>query len=419
MTTTDVTVADLFAPSTRVDPYPVLRALRESAALHTTPRGLQLVTRYADCATILHDPHFGHGYGEGLNTLRPTVDPDEVFGSFLRMDPPDHTRLRRLVAKAFTPKTVAALRPRMQQLTDAVVDRLLADGGIDLVAELSFPLPLTIICEMLGVPVADHPQFLVWSAAIARGQDPDELLTDDEIAARATAMREFAAYFRAHIADRRAAPTEDLVSVLAAVEEGGDTLTERELLDTCVLLLVAGHETTANLLSNSVLALLRHPEQAALLRMCPELLPSAVDELVRYDPPVQVGLRVTLAEHEVAGHLFRRGEAALILFGSAHRDSAAFADPDRLDITRFAGRPAAGRHIAFGTGIHFCIGAHLARLEDEVVLGTLLRRTPSLRLAPGTLDYRPHVSLRGPRELPVRVGGYRGGAAVSRPPRVC
>jgi len=408
MTSTDVTVADFFAPATRVNPYPVLRALRESAALHATPQGLQLVTRYADCATILHDPHFGHGYGEGLNTLRPTVDPDEVFGSFLRMDPPDHTRLRRLVAKAFTPKTVAALRPRMQAITDAVVDRLLADGGIDLVAELSFPLPLTIICEMLGVPAADHLQFLIWSAAIARGQDPDEMLTDEEIAARATAMREFAAYFRAYVARRRAIPTDDLVSVLAAVEEGGDTLTERELLDICVLLLVAGHETTANLLSNSVLALLRHPEQAELLRTRPDLLPIAIDELVRYDPPVQVSLRVTLADQEVAGHLFRRGEAALILHGSAHRDETVFANPDELNVTRFAGQPAATRHIAFGTGIHFCIGAHLARLEDEVVLETLLRRAPSLQLAPRAhagVDYHPHIALRGPRELPVQVGG--------------
>jgi cytochrome P450 len=408
MTSIDVTVADFFTPAARANPYPIANALRESAALHATPQGLQLVTRYADCAAIMYDPHFGHGYGEGLNTLRPTVDPDEVFGSFLRMDPPDHTRLRRLVVKTFNQKTVLALRPRMQAIVDAFIDRLLADGGIDLVSELSFPLPLTIISELLGVPAADHPQFLIWSAAIARGQDPDELLTDEEIAARATALREFADYFGAYIARRRAAPQGDLVSALAAVEEEGDMLTERELLDICVLLLVAGHETTANLLSGSVLNLLRHPEQAELLRTRPDLLPHAIDEFVRYDPPVQMSLRVTLADHEVAGHLFRRGEAALILHASAHRDPAAFANPDELNVTRFTGQPAATRHIAFGTGIHYCIGANLARLEDEVLVGTLLRRVPSLQLAPKAragVDYHPHVALRGPRELLVQVGG--------------
>lgn len=407
MTRTDVTIADYFTPAARTNPYAIAKALRESAPFHATPQGLQLVTRYADCATILHDPHFGHGYGEGLNTLRPTVDPDEVFGSFLRMDPPDHTRLRRLVVKAFNHKAVMALRPRIQAITDAFVDRLLADGGADLVSELSYPLPLTIVSEMLGAPAADHPQFLRWSAAIARGQDPDELLTDEEIAARATALREFAAYFRAYIARKRAEPAVDLVSQLAAVEEEGDALTERELLDICVVLLVAGHETTANLLSNSVLNLLLHPEQAELLRARPELLPDAVDELVRYDPPVQMSLRVTLADQEVSGHRFRRGEAALILHASAHRDPSAFPRPDELDVTRFAGQPAASRHVAFGTGIHYCIGANLARLEGEVVIGTLLRRVPSLELAPSAragVRYQPHVALRGPRELPVRVG---------------
>ena len=407
MTTTEFTIADFLNPVARANPYPIANALRESAALHATPLGLQLVTRYADCATILYDPHFGHGYGEGLNTLRPTVDPDEVFGSFLRMDPPDHTRLRRLVAKAFNHKTVAAWRPRMQAITDAFVDRLLADGGIDLVPELSFPLPLTIISEMLGVPASDHEQFLVWSAAIARGQDPDELLSAQEIAARATALREFAAYFRAYIARRRAAPAGDLVSELAAVMDGGDTLTERELIDMCTLLVAAGHETTANLLSNSMLALLRHPEQAKLLQARPDLVPDAIDELVRYDPPVQMSLRVTLAEHEVAGHRFRRGEAALILHASAHRDPAAFANPEELDVTRFVGQSAATRHVAFGTGMHYCIGANLARLEGEVVVGTLLRRVPSLELAPAAraaVAYHPHVAVRGPAELPVQVG---------------
>lgn len=407
MTRTDVTIADFFTPAARANPYPIANALRESAAFHATPQGLQLVTRYADCAAILYDPHFGHGYGEGINTLRPTVDPDEVFGSFLRMDDPDHLRLRLLVAKAFTQRTVLALRPRIQAITDAFVDRLLAEGELDLVSELSFPLPLTIVCEMLGVPSADHPQFLVWSAAIARGQDPDELLTDEEIAARATALREFAAYFRAYIARRRAAPAGDLVSELAAVVDGGDRLTERELIDMCTLLVAAGHETTANLLSNSVLNLLLKPDQAELLRARPDLLPDAVDELVRYDPPVQMSLRVTLADHEVSGHQFRRGEAALILHASAHRDPTAFADPEELNVTRFTGQPAATRHVAFGTGIHYCIGANLARLEDEVVVGTLLRRVPSLRLAKQAragVDYLPHVALRGPRELRVRVG---------------
>lgn len=396
-----VTAADLFTAVTRADPYAVLGALRAAAPFHPTPKGLQLVTRFADCATILGDPHFGHGYGEGINTLRPTVDPAEVFGSFLGMDPPDHTRLRKLVATAFTPRMIAGLRPRAQELADAAVERLLADGGLDLVTDLAFPLPLTLICEMLGVPAVDHQLFLGWSAAIARGQDPDELLSAAEIAARAAAMREFAAYFAAHIAQRRRAPQDDLVSRLAAVEQDGDVLSERELLDCCVLLLVAGHETTANLISNSMLALLRHPAQAALLRADPALVPAAVDELVRYDPPVQIGLRVTLADQEVSGHRFRRGDAALILFGSAHRDPAAFERPDELDVRRFVGRPAAGRHIAFGTGIHFCIGAHLARMEDEVVVGTLLRRVPGLRLATDQVGYRPNVSLRGPHALPV------------------
>jgi hypothetical protein len=398
---------DIFDPALRADPYSGFRKLRETAPIYRTPGGLFVLTRFADCATVLDDHRWGHGYAEGLNPLRPGVNPDDVFGAFLRMDPPDHTRLRRLVSKAFTPKVIATLRQRIAELSGSMVGDLIASGGGDVVAALAYPLPLTIICEMLGVPPEDEDLFRDWSSALARGTDPDELLTQQEIAARAAALTGFAEYFRGHVASRRANPTDDLVSQLAAVEENGDVLTEREMLDTCVLLLAAGHETTANLISNGVLALARNPDQADLLRAQPDLMPAAVEEILRYDAPVQIALRVALRDCQLDGREFHRSEAVMLLLGAANRDPAAFADPERFDVARFTEGAGAGasakRHLAFGFGIHFCLGAYLARLEAEMVLGALLGRTTAVTLAADPPPYRPHLGLRGVASLPVQL----------------
>jgi unspecific monooxygenase len=310
------------------------------------------------------------------------------------MDPPDHTRLRRLVSKAFTARLIERLRPRIEQ----VVQELLADasGEVDLIRALAYPLPVILISELLGVPAQDRDRFKGWSDALARGLDPDFLLPAADIAERDQARLEFAAYFQELSALRRSDPRDDLLSALVAVSDGGDALTEQELLATCILLLVAGHETTVNLIGNGALALLRHPDQLAWLRTHPEAVPAAIEELLRYDPPVQLTLRTALQDTELAGATIKRGELVLLLTGAANRDPTVFEDPDRLDLQR-----AASGHLSFGLGIHFCLGAPLARLEGEIALAALLRR--DITLAGGDLAYRDNLVLRGLARLPVIV----------------
>ncbi|AEH10200.1 MULTISPECIES: cytochrome P450 [Protofrankia] len=401
---------DGFHPMYRENPYPSYRRARAAGAFcpfQLGPVPVHIATRYEAASAILQSPDWGHGYRDGISPFRPNVKAEDVAGSFLAMDPPDHTRLRALVGKAFTPRMVARLAQSIDALVRKLVDAGAEQGELDVVGGLARPVSMAVMCELIGIPQQDSATFGDWGRAIARGTDPDFTLTAEDIENRHAASEAFAAYFRDLIAFRRARPAEDLVSGLAAVEERGDVLTERELLGVLSLLWVAGVETTVNLIGNGVLALLRHPEQQRLLRDRPELAASAVDEMLRYDPPVHFTIRVALADITVSGHRFRRGDGVVVLMASAGRDESVFPDADTFDITRYAGATPARRHLGFGLGPHYCLGAPLARMEAEAEITELLRRTPELRLANDNLSCLTSLAHRGVSALPLALDGRR------------
>jgi len=402
MTDTEVTPTfDPFDPVFRTDPYPVYKRLREENPVHPGPIGGLVLTRHADCLRVLRHPAASSDErnGELFKALDAAGEIDHDLSDnrpFLFLDPPDHTRLRRLVSKAFTPRTVERLRPRVQALVDELLDAVVPTGSIELIEDLAYPLPVQVISEMLGVPPEDHERFKGWSKDLARGLDPDFILPPDVLEQRNRAVEAFSEYFLELIAERRRSPRDDLLSALVAAEDEGDRLTEQELLSTCTLLLVAGHETTVNLIANGTLALLRHPDQLERLRDDPSVSRSAVEELLRYDPPVQLTGRVALEDIELGDATVEAGTFALLLLASANRDPDAFPDPDRVDLGR-----TDNHHLAFGFGTHFCLGAPLARLEGEIALTTLVRRCPDLALATDELRYKENLILRGLEALPI------------------
>jgi pimeloyl-[acyl-carrier protein] synthase len=385
-------------PEFVADPYPTYHRLRAEDPVHHSPLGFWVLTRYADVIAMLRDPRlvkepiaafvaqrFGMAVPPGLGL------------SMLDRDPPDHTRLRGLVSKAFTPKALENLRPHIQQIVDGLLAQVEARGEMDLIEEFAYPLPVRVICEMLGVPVADHERFKQWGLDIARGLDAIMLPPDSEVAKRSMAGRHaLSDYFRGLIAERRAAPQDDMLSALIAAEEAGDKLNNDELLATCILLLVAGHETTVNLIGNGTLALLRHPEQLRRLREQPGMIGTAVEELLRYDGPVQRTARIPSEDVKIGGQVIPKGEMVMPFLGAADRDPTQFPDPDRLDIGR-----TDNRHIAFGMGIHFCLGAPLARMEGQIAINTLVQRMPKLALATDKPEFRQSLTLRGLSTLPV------------------
>ena len=400
-----LSVVHLLEPALLADPYPFYHRLRVEAPVHWDEEmGYWVVTRYADVVAALRDPR--------LSAARtaPSVDawlpPElhEALGPVVRaimrqmlfLDPPDHTRLRGLVNKAFTPRTVEAMRAHIQQIVDGLLDRMQADGRteMDVIAELAYPLPAIVIAEMLGVPPEDRDQFLLWSNDF--GLILDDTTTGEDSMRAMYGVAAFIAYFRRIIEDRRAAPRDDVLGSLITAEEAGDRLSTDELLGNCILLLAAGHGTTTHLIGNGLLALLRHSEQREMFRADPALGPSAVTELLRYDAPVQSTGRLVTQDLELAGILLRAGQHVTLRLGAANRDPAQFPDPDRLDLTR-----RDTRHVAFGYGIHFCVGAPLARLEGEIAFNTILRRLPGLRLVHESLAWDPGVVFRGLSSLPV------------------
>lgn len=388
-----------FNPEHRPDPYPQFRALREATPLYRLPVGAYLVTRYHDCATALSEPRWGRADRRGVNPFAPEVEREHL--PFLFLDPPDHTRLRGLVSKVFTTRMIAGLRPLIERTVAELLDTMLVEGETDLIESFAYPLPLRVICGMLGVPPEDRPLFGGWSSALARGLDPGPLLSPEEIDARARAMRDGKAYFRDLIAKRRAQPGDDLVSALVAAEQQGDVCTESELLNTLTLLLSAGFETTVSLIANGTLALIRNPDQLALWRETPDIAAHAVEELARYEPPVQIVARVAQDPLQLSGHTFDDGDGVVLLLASANRDPEVFDNPERLDLTRYT-RPAPV-HLSFAKGIHFCLGAALARVEAEIALDQLTRRAPHLALGTDRLTYLPNISIRRMRALPVRL----------------
>ena len=388
---------DFADPAFRRDPYAAYRRLRGVAAVLRVPGGPVLLSTHAGCTALLRDLRFGHGEGEDLD---PAMADEPAVAALRRMmlvrDPPEHTRLRGLVSKAFTGRRMEALRPRIEAIVDALIDDVIDAGGMDVMRDFARKLPVIVICDMLGIPEGDRAPFLSDNTLRGRLLDPVPI-TRAELDQANAAQLATQAYFTGLFAYRRANPGDDLTTALLAAREADDALSDEEALANIGLLFVAGHETTANLIGNGLLALHRHPDQLARLRADTSLMVNAVEELLRYDSPVQLTGRRALVDHEILGHPVRRGEQVIALLGAANRDPAAYAgDPETVDVAR----PGV-RSISFGGGIHHCLGAQLARIEGEIAFRRLLARLPGLRLtAPEPVEWKPTITLRGPVALP-------------------
>lgn len=396
---------DLFSPSFKANPYPTYAQLRSTAPIYRVVlpdgRGVWLVTRYEDVAAVLKDERFVKDWRSALTPEQLTQVPPipEVMKplsrNMLDTDPPDHTRLRALVSKAFTPRLVERMRPRIQAIADALLDAVQDKGEMDLIDDYAFPLPITVIAELLGVSAEDRNKFREWSDAAVSGNATQEYVEKILI----PHMQAFTDYLRVMFEEKRTNPKDDLISALVQAEEAGDKLSEDELLGMVFLLLVAGHETTVNLIGNGMLALLQHPDQLQKLRNDPSLIKPAVEELLRYDGPVETSTE-RFAREDVAidETVIPKGEMVMVVIAAADHDPERFPDPEALDITR-----TDNKHLAFGKGIHFCLGAPLARMEGQIAINTLLRRMPNLRLkdSPESLTWRPGLVLRGLKGLPV------------------
>lgn len=405
MAPTAPSLQTLFDPAQRADPYPEYAGWREQTPIAEPAPRVFVLTRHADCAAVLRDNRFGHAESQATPLHERGRQDDALLDedgtparSFLIRNPPDHTRLRKLVAKAFTRPMVAKLAPRIEAITARLLDEALAaQRPVDLIDALAYPLPVAVISELLAIPEADRERFVGWSHAMARGLDPDFALPPETRDAQQRARAEFAEYVRTLAEHRSIEPGTDLLSALVGVRDSGDTLTEAELISTCILLLVAGHETTVNLIGNGTLALLRHPEQLRRLQADPTLADDGIEELLRYDSPVQLTMRSALRDADVRGVPVPEGAMAILLIGSANRDPELFERPDELELER-----SPTRHLAFGQGIHFCLGAPLARLEARSAFRALAERAPRLRLA-GTPQWKENLVLRGLAQLPVHL----------------
>ncbi len=382
------------------DPYPFYHRLREAAPVFKTPMGFWLLSRYDDIALALKDKRFGKDFEGSIKRRYGTSRLNEpAFASLahtmLVLDPPDHTRLRGLVNKAFTARRVLDMRPRIRALVDQQLDRVADKGQMDVIRDLAHRLPVIVICDMLGIPEAHRGPFLAASTVNGRILDPVPM-SEAEIqqANRATEMSN--AYFDQLCELRRRNPQDDLATELVKAEEAGDRLSAEELRSNISLLFGAGHETTTNLIGNGLLALRRNPEQWERLRTDPSLIPNAVEELLRFDSSVQMTGRVTNEEVELGGVTIPAGESVVTLLGAANRDPEQYADPDRLDVGRQNIRP-----MSFGGGIHHCLGAQLARLEGELVFSALVERFPTLELPEKDKPaWKPNFTLRGLTKLP-------------------
>ena len=393
-------------PATIADPYPRYQQLRSEDPVHWHEGlGTWVLTRYTDVLAALRDQRLSADRMTSLTARLPEPVQErirpltQVFADMMLMsDPPDHTRLRGLANKAFTPRVIDRMRSRIQANVDDLVEGVANDGRhgrTDIVAGLAYPLPAIVIAEMLGVAPADRDQFKTWSDDLAAFLGGTRNLAETVGPAQKSAL-ELTEYLRGIIAHRRTEPREDLISALVAVEEEGDRFNEAELFSMCILLLVAGHETTTNLIGNGLLALLRHPHQLDKLREDPAMIETAVEEFLRYDSPVQSTGRIAMEEMEIGGRRIAEGERVSIMMGAANRDPEQFPDPDRLDVNR-----QENRHVGFGFGIHFCLGSALARMEGQITINTVLQRMPGIRLASQELEWRFNPVFRGLKSLPV------------------
>jgi cytochrome P450 len=389
----------------RVDPYGHYDTLRAAGPLVPSRLGW-LTASHGIADTVLRHPRFGHGEPQPATdpvsrALQPPVAPDLVDPvgpeSMIGMDPPDHTRLRGLVSKVFTARAIERLTPRVDVLANELLDGPARSGRFDLMADFAGPLPVLVICEVLGIPSGQRAQFSQWGRHLAAALD---LTLSASANRRATAaLRALHIYFDGLFEQRRKDPGEDLLSRLLHVEDQGDVLSHRELMATCLILLLAGFETTVNLLGNGTLALMRNPDQLALLREQPELMGNAVEEMLRYDSPVQLTARIALDDVELGGTTVHAGRSVMTILAGANRDPSVFEDPHRFDVARANAR----RHLAFASGPHHCLGAALSRLEGAVAFRALLARFPTLELA-GPVRRRPTFLLRGLEQLPLAGG---------------
>ena len=404
MTTTagpQALLMQLLDPSNRADPYAVYRQILDGGPILMPESNLVVFSSFQDCGDVLRHP------SSASDRLKSTVAQREIakgaeprpFGQpgFLFLDPPDHTRLRRLAQQAFAPKRVRALEADVVAMVDGLLDQVDGDS-LDAVADLAYPLPVAVICRMLGVPIEDEPQFSRASALLAQGLDPFITFTGelpDNFADRMTAGHWLRGYIAGLVEERRTAPREDLISALIAAEEDGDQLTTDEIVATCNLLLIAGHETTVNLIANAILAMQREPGHWAALAADPDRAAEIIEETLRYDPPVQLAGRTAGEEMTIGGVTVPKGDTMMLLLAAAQRDPSAFGQPDTFDPSRDD-----LRHLAFGHGVHFCLGAPLARLEARVALTAVTRRYPRATLA-AEPPYKPNVTLRGMASLPL------------------
>ena len=390
------------APEFIRDPYPFYERLRADDPVHVTPFGAFAASRHAEASLVLRDKRFGKDFiDRTIRRYGPKIMDEPVFRSMshwmLQQDPPDHTRLRGLVVKAFTARRVEDMRPRIQAIVDQTLERIAPQRHMDLIEDFAFRLPVTIICDMLGIPEDHREVFYASSRDGGRLLDPVPL-TPDEISQGNAGNAMAQMYFQQLFELRRKNPGDDLTTQLVQAEEDGSKLSNEELTANIILLFGAGHETTVNLIGNGLLALYRNPDQLALLKANPSLITNAVEEFLRYDSSVQMTGRVALEDiDDFGGKRVPKGESVLCLLGSANRDPAVYPDrPDRLDITRPNVKP-----LSFGGGIHFCLGAQLARIEAEIAISTLLRRLPDLRLDDAdNPEWRPTFVLRGLKRLP-------------------
>lgn len=395
----------LFGPEMRLDPYPLYHKLRaESPVYWSETAHAWILTSFDAVAAALNDLRFSSARAQHFQAL---AHNDELrpFFSFLgvRMnltDPPQHTRLRALVSKAFTPHTIEAMRPHIQQLVDGFLDAVVPSGRADLVRDLAFPLPATVILELLGVPPEDRRELKKLSDdfVVFISTHPAHLTTEHYRRAQAS-MRAMIDYFGAALPKIRASGKSCLLLTMALAEDAGDQLSHEELFANANLLMVAGHETTTNLIGNAVVALLHNPEQLALLRADPSRMPAAVEEALRYNSAVQFTHRIALDDIVLGGKTIRKGDLVFCFLAAANRDPAVFPDPDRFDIRR-----ASHKHLALGLGHHFCLGAPLARLEAQIALGAIVQRLQNLRLAGDHLEYSENFNLRGVTALPIEFG---------------
>ena len=388
----------------QADPYPLYKRLREEDPVHWSEAlDAWVLTRYDDVVAVLRDPRFSADRRRARNRLaREAMAAAEEYGgpparanTMLTSDPPEHTRMRLLISKAFLPHAVEKLRPHIQEIADELLDDLQEPGCLDILMDFAYPLPVIVIAELMGVPTEHRAQFKRWSddvvATLGGAFNAPELLERG-----AQSGRELADYFRDVIADRRRQPKEDLVSVLVAGADRGGVLTEEQLVATCVVALIAGNETTRNLIGNGMLALLRNPAQQKKLWDDPSLVESAVEELLRYAGPVQATARVPTEDVEIGGQVVKEGQVVFTIVAAANRDPAHFPDPEKLDISR---QP--NHHVAFGSGIHSCLGQPLARLEAQIAFSTLARRIPNPWLATDDVEWGPSFILRGLKSLPI------------------